>query len=265
MRLIEKIRHNFRYESKEALGLVSISVVLGFILSFRDWGDPLPVFKVGMLNWINSALVVFLSLVIVTSVQKLFAIKKNHNVNYKPWLVGLFVSFFVALFTEGNWLFLLPGGLLFSSLKLGHLGDEYEGRVVHHTRAIVAFMGPLTHLILAYIFNALFLSGFDNYLVDKLITLNLVLAITTILPIPQMESLVSKISGMKRTYNLFKKPTALHGFYIFFDSRTFYVFSLVLILALASLMYSFHSLYSFIVAGLLASMISIIYLFSKEL
>jgi len=265
MRVIENIKLHFRFGKKEIIHLVIASLSLGFFISFRDWGDPTPLLSQGVTNWINSSLVVFFSLVIVTAIQKLVSLRKSHLVEFKVWSLGLLFGLIFVIITNGSWLILLPGGLLFSASSLLGVGNKYEGRILHHSRGIVAFFGPFVHILLAYIFKYLLDSGMDNYLVNQIISLNMILAITTILPIPQFESLIPKIKGASKEYNIIKDATALHGFYIFYDSRIFYIFSLAFILILLAGLSYLPIIASLIIGGILAGTIALIYLFGQEL
>lgn len=265
MRMIENVKLHFRFSQKEIIHLVIASILLGFFISFRDWGEPNPSIFIGLTNLVNSSLISFFSLVFVTSIQKLISLRKSNVVEFKIWPLGLLFGLIFILLTRGYWWVLLPGGLLFSSSPLLKLGDKYEGRVLHHSRAIVAFLGPFCHIIIAYMFTYVLNFGLDNYLVGKIISLNIVLAITTILPIPQFESLVPKIKGSNKEYKLFDKPTALHGFYILYDSRIFYIFSLAFVLVLVAGLNYLPLIASLIIGGILAGTIALIYLFGQEL
>src|SRR3989344_6977990 len=226
MRLVEGVKSQFRYDKNEIVGIVVASIALGFIISFRDWGTPLPIISIGLLNLVNSSLVVFVSLVIATSVQKIIGIRRRNIVNYKVWPIGLVVSVLFAFISNGAWWILLPGGLIFSSSSILGVGDKLKGNIMHQSRAIVAFAGPLSHLVIAYIFYYFSGIGIDNYLVGKIVKLNLALAIITLLPIPQPETLINKFSGMTKEIKFFQKPTALHGYYIIYHSRIMYAFAL---------------------------------------
>ncbi len=264
MRLVEGIKSEFRYNKNEIIGIIVASIVLGFIISFRDWGTPLPRVSIGLINFINSSLVVFVSLVIVTSIQKITGIRRRHIVDYKVWPIGLVVSVLFAVISNGAWWILLPGGLIFSGSNILGIGDKLKGNIMHQSRAIVAFAGPLTHLAIAYIFYYLSGIGLDNYLVSKLVKLNLALAIITLIPIPQPETLINKFQGMKKEIKLFQKPTALHGYYIIYHSRIMYAFALSFVIILSVLLFYVPFIAALILGLLIASTLALIWMFAKE-
>ncbi len=260
IRFLHRVRDQFRFEQKELLDLAVVSLCFGFLLSFRDWGGgPQAQLASGILNLVNATLVVFLSMVIALIAQKLYALKRSHTVSFRAWYLGLAGGLFLGFLSSGFWLLLVPGGLLFSTARIFKLGDKYEGNILHASRAYIAFLGPLTHLLLAYLFSLLAWSGVDNYLVQKGILLNVILGIITILPIPQIEALFKPSSHrLSTTINL-------DGFYILYHSRIFYVFALFFIILLAILLFQIPSILALLVAFIIAGMDALIYTFSKEL
>ena len=259
-RFVHRIRDQFRFEQKELRDIAIVSVCFGFILSFRDWGGGESVqIAAGILNLVNASLVVFLSMALVLIAQKAFAIKRSHTVSFRAWYLGLAAGLFLGFLSSGFWPLLVPGGLLFSTVRTFKLGDKYEGNILHASRAYIAFLGPLTHLLLAYLFSLLVWVGIDNYLVQKGILLNVILGIITILPIPQIEAFFRPIS--KRS----AATINLDGFYIFYHSRIFYVFALIFIILLAILLFQIPSILALLVAAIIAGAGALIYTFSKEL
>lgn len=256
----ERVREHFRFDRREITDLLLVSLFFGFLLSFKDWGfgeiaDP----KIGAINFVNGILVVFLSMTLTVMMQKLFALKVSHKVYFRAWYLGIAIGLYLGIVSSGSWLLLLPGGLLFRSVKLFKLGDKYEGHILHSSRAYIALIGPMTHMLLAYIFYTISNQGINNYLVDKAVSLNLILALITILPIPQIEAVFKFIS------NRLNYTVNLDGFYIFYHSRIFYLFALVFLLILGVLLYQVHVLFALLIAVILASTLTLFYVFAKEI
>ncbi len=259
MVFVERVKTHLRFDTRELIDLVLVSVCFGFLLSFRDWGSENAVDVMqGILNFVNASLVVFLSMTLTVLFQKLFALKRAHTVVFRAWYLGLGIALYLGFISFGKWLLLLPGGLLFETVKY-KLGEEYEGNLLHSSRAYIALVGPLTHVFLAYLFFLLSSNGVTNYLIEKGITLNVILAITTILPLPQFETLFKAVAKhVKHTINL-------NGFYIFYHSRILYVFSLALIIALVVLLFNVHALFALLIAAILAGTITLFYTFTQEI
>ena len=260
MVFVERVKTHFRFEQRELIDLAIVSLCFGFILSFRDWGSENAVdVTFGLINFINASLIVFFSMVVTIIFQKLFAIKRAHTVNFRAWYFGLGISLYLGFISLGSWLLFLPGGLIFNTVRQFKLGTQYEGNLLHASRAYIALVGPLIHVLLAYIFYLLNSNGITNYLIQKGITLNLILAVITILPIPQVEALFKMVSKhIKHTINL-------DGFYIFYHSRIFYIFSLALVIALVVLLFQVHVLFALLIAAILAGTIALFYTFAQEL
>lgn len=257
MEITYHLKQYLRFGKKEVKDLIITAVVLGFILSFRNWGGAVFDINVGVKNWIGFAIITFVCLFIPLLVQKIVAIKKGYSAKFRSWYLGLIIAIYIAFISNGEWYVFLIGGSFFAvipRLKLGFKGPKkYEA--FQESEAFIAFMAPLTHLCLAYIFKSVFLSGATNVLVERAIMLNIALAIATMMPIPQIEAFFLKI----------KEPANLYGYTILSFSRWIYLFTLILTIALSVFLFSLSLIPAIVLSFVIAIVVGLIYLFIREL
>jgi len=203
-----KLRHYFRF-SKEEIEACAISVlVLGFIVSFHEWGygDKFD-FSIGLLNWIKSIIIVGFILLAHIVAVKLKALYYGYRAEYKIWWYGIFIGLGLAFVTgsivKGNasviW-FLAPGGFFFHHMAQHRLGWFRYGVNMLETGWSLTY-GVLSTVLLAIVFR-LFLFVFPgSAFLYKAMVISLWFSFFMMLPIPP-----------------------LSGSRIFFWSRLFYAF-----------------------------------------
>jgi len=63
--LIDKIKKYYKFTSYELRGLIISILVVGFIISFKEWGRTSFDFGIGVYNLFNAILIVALSILIL--------------------------------------------------------------------------------------------------------------------------------------------------------------------------------------------------------
>ena len=94
--LIDKIQRYFTFNKEELLALVACSLVIGFMLAFRDFT---------VLNFIVAMGIIFVSILIHVSVQKIAGLHDGLGVEFKIWWMGLLIGLPRLLYTIYNYLY----------------------------------------------------------------------------------------------------------------------------------------------------------------
>lgn len=248
--MFESINKYLQFQKKEIRDIIITALIIGFIFSFKNWGVISFDLGIGLTNWFGMILVALLALLVHIVVQKIVAIRKGYTVRYKMWIIGMLIGLYFCFISGGSWIFFLPGGIIFSAIahkRLKYKQPAYQQR----DAAFVSFFGPLSNILLAFIFHLLILSGVSNLLIEKAVFLNIFLAVYTILPLPQLEALFGKLK--------IGKPANLDGFTILYYSRAFYIFALLFIILLALTIHYPNAWLSLLLALVIAGIISLFY------
>ncbi len=244
---------HFKFSKQEIRDIAIVILVLGFILSFKHWGYESFDAKTGFTNLILMIIAVAISLFLRISLQKMIAVKKGATVEYKMWLLGLFIALYVAFISNGDWYFMIPGGIAIASLtahRISRKSQELEFKEIR----FISLAGPMASLILALIFKAIYLSGTTNLFISKMATLNFVLAICTMLPIPELERLLAR-----------KQSTHwVEGLAIFYSGRIKYLFWLLFVIIISALQLYTGIIASVILSIIIAAMIAALVWFVRE-
>jgi hypothetical protein len=241
MDVLHNVKQYFSLTKKEARDMAITALVIGFIFSFNEWGVETFNFTTGLFSWFNAFLVCILAVLVHVVSQKIFAVYKGYQVNYKVFTIGLVVCLLVAFYSNGSLALAVPGIMAVSMIKHFGVGRRFGGKYQRH-EAFIAFIGPLANVILALIFQGITNLGVSNQLVQKVIIVNVSMAIVSILPIP-----------------------SLPGFKIFYHSRVWGLFSMVFIIGLAVFLTWFSFWQTVMTALVLAILFSIVYFLRFEL
>jgi Zn-dependent protease len=159
---------------------ISLAFSLGFLLSF-----PLILLTVG------------LGFILHEIAHKLVAIRLGCKAVYKMWVEGLVLALVFAIATGGRFVFAAPGATYI-----------YKPNLTRRENGIISVAGPLTNVVLAFLFFPLAL-GSQTFL-QELGTwgfqINLFLAMFNLLPVPPLDG--SKVIGWNPTIWFFVIGTA---------------------------------------------------------
>ena len=239
---MNKLKKCLSFDDGELKSLVTVSLILGFIVSFRDWGVDKFSFQVGINNFVSSTLIVGLAIIAHLFIQRLIALKKGYRVDYKHWNIGLIIGLVLAILSNGFVIFLAIGGIIIHQIKSKKIGI-FRGGLRYDDLAIISFFGPLTNMVLAIFFKILtFLP--NTALIDKLVMINIWIALFTMLPIPP-----------------------LSGINIFYFSRSLYLIAVVMFIIIAVLLQAMSALIAIIssvlVLGLFLILLNVIIAMGK--
>lgn len=220
----DRVKRYYQYSFKEVKGLVIAIIILGFIISFRDWGEG-EVFDAGIggINLVNALLVVTLSLLVHDAGHRLWALSIGYKSEYKVTYIGLMIGLVAAFASNGNLWVLIPSGFVVRHLSTHRIGWFRYG-LNYFGQAMIAFGGTLATVTLLIILKTI--GGIaPTPLIEKAILFNIVFVVTSLIPIPPLD-----------------------GSKIFFGSRMLYAFVFSIVVAFTALLLSSLSL--LIVIGL---------------
>lgn len=228
------VKKYFTFSPEEIKSIIVTVFFLGFMFSFREWGSGAS-FNVrqGVLNWVNSGLVVLLALLVYISFQRIMAIKKGYKIEYRMWFWGLLAGVIITFVSSGYLPLAFLGTVIIYHLE-GHRLGSWRYGLNYKDLGVISMMGPLSLIILALIFKIIsFASG--SVLVDKMVLVCAILACTNMLPIPWID-----------------------GGNVFFASRTLWVFSFAGIVAASVLLYFFNNIFGIIFGALVVAIVAAI-------
>lgn len=229
---VDKVKRYFKFSIEEKRDFLIAVIVVGFIYSFRDWGlgEQIDV-GAGFANFILTTIIVALALFVHAAMQRLHALRLGYKPEFIIWSYGLIGSVLVCLLTNGVAVIPLYGGSAIHMMEKHRLGHFRYGLNMVNL-GLVAFTGPLSNLLFAYIIKIINI-GVQSAFLEKMILINLLIAVWTMLPIPPV------IDGVK----------------VFFWSRMSYAFLVGVVGSAAILIWFSNNIFFILVGSLLVGAI----------
>ena len=237
--LIDKLNRYFTFNPEEIKGILGSTLIIAFIISFKLWGPGNEFnFAYGLKNLFNSILIVLLSILVHISAQKIYGLHIGFKVEFRTFWPGLLIALVLCFVSRGAIWFLVPGGIVLYHMAQHRLGFFRYG-LNYWSLGMISAIGPLANVVLAALLAVIAYGGViippmtpitTTTLIGRVISLNLWLAIFTMLPIPPLD-----------------------GSNMFFASRLLYAFAFGCIVgyALLVLLLGFYSLVFVIVMGII--------------
>lgn len=204
-----RVKTYFPYKRGELRDLLLCTILLSFIISFREWGIGVFDIGVGLENWGTSFLLVGFSLFIITAAQRLVGIYHGYQVEYRLWWMGILTGITLVFVSRGALWFLLPGGIMVNHLAGHRLGFHRYG-MDYYILGLISYAGTLAAFLLALLVK---ISGTENEVLGKMVYFLVLFIIFDMLPVPPL-------TGIK----------------LFYGSRLVYIFLLALTLVASFLM-----------------------------
>jgi len=210
----DKIKRYYRFTPTELKGLLVTIVVLGFIVSFKDWGKGSEInLALGSINFAIGIGIVAGSLLVHISIQRIWALITGYRLEWRMWTFGLLLGLIFVFLTNGNFWLILPGGFIVHHMA-GHRLGWFRYEINWWAVAMIALWGPVISIVLAVIFKAI--GGIAvGVILQKIIVFNIAYALYSMVPIPPLD-----------------------GSRIFYGSRLLYAFSVSGIVVIALLLMS---------------------------
>lgn len=233
--LRSRIKNFFRFSKQEISGLIPAILITGFIFSFRAWGGEQFSLALGLTNLFLTIIIAAITFFFRLACQKIYALSQGYQAEFKVWWAGLIIPLVVIFITLGYVPLVLSGTLAIALQVKQRLG-EFPYGFSHKDAAVINFWGLLGNMILAIFFSigAFFLP--EIFFFSQGVFLNLVMAFTMLLPLPQLE-----------------------GLSIFFGSRDLY-FTGILVVLLNSLLLFSRTKIGLIISIIIVAISAIVYI-----
>lgn len=193
-----KVRKYYSFTPSEITALAFTTLIMGFVISFNDWGTDAFNAREGVSNLIVSVIIVGISILIHDFGQRIIALVSGLKLEFKAWTIGLFIALFVSFITDGNIWLTIPGGFIVHHLAGQRLG-WFRYDINMFNIGMVALAGPLasiTFMIFLKILGTFVASPF----IQKALIFNIVFVIISMIPIPPLNG--SKIYfGSRMAYS----------------------------------------------------------------
>ncbi len=234
--LVFRIKEFFRFNRQELTGLAAAIIVTAIIFSFRDWGEESFNLTLGLVHLLTVAVVILISFFFRISCQKVYALNSGYKAEFKVWWVGLVIALVLSFVSMGYVPLILVGSMVASLMVRQRLG-EFRYGFSYKQNALISLWGIFGNLMLAGLFALGLFALPENYFFYKGLTLNLIMAFCSLIPLPQLD-----------------------GLSIFFGSRGWYFTALISVLLASALLLSQTKLGLIIaiVLGAIAGIIAII-------
>jgi hypothetical protein len=234
--MFDRIKKYFSFDIEELKALAISALILGFVISFKEWGIERFNFIYGLYHLVGGILIVSASILFHVSAQKIVGLNVGFSTKYNLWWYGLFASLILTFVTNGSiWWLAIPGGVSCSIIGKYRLGKFRYG-MNYLALGIIGLVGPIASIVFGTIFKNLdIFLGLSHPLIDKIFIFNLVYAVCTMLPMPPLD-----------------------GHLTFFASRPWYAFLFGLIFTYTILIILFE-IYSWILALAVGGLIVLIY------
>lgn len=236
--------HSFKkytaFSRKEINALVLGILIMGFIISFDEWGVESFDILYGLRNLLNAILIVTLAVLVKQVGQRASSIHSGFRPEYRPWMYGLIFGLILAFVSQGRIWFLVPGGLVVYHLA-GHRLGSFRYGLSYWPLGIAGLAGPVSSILLAIFFKIMMGVFPANLLLEKAFVFNLWFAAFSALPIPPLD-----------------------GSHMFFASRMFYMFAFGTILGLCAALYYLPILWAILLGVIVGVIVWMSYLLIFE-
>ncbi len=154
------------------------SFVLGFFLSFNDWGvgDEIDI-NTGAMNFLISSLIVLVVLVFHHVMMLYEARKHGAKLEVGLWPIGILASIVVSFFTSGRLIFPM---MFLERISAGfQIGKKASVRLTPTEKSQIASMGLMSFVILLFLSRMVF----DGFVGEKLFIVSAFFIIFNCIPL----------------------------------------------------------------------------------
>ncbi len=231
MEMFYNIKKYYKFSGNEIKAMAICIFLTAFMLSFKNWGTEAFNPREGLINLLSAILIVALGFIVHQSLQRFYAFKLGYTAEYNTFMYGLLGGLMITFASNGNLFFLSPGHVTLKHMPRLRLGEFRYGMNMWEYAKIAA-AGPVGNILLAAFFKAFTFLG--NPLIDKAVTINILLALFSMVPFPSTD-----------------------GLDIFFGSRIFYFFVLAVIVGMAVSLFLLQGILLIVITSLLIGIISV--------
>lgn len=185
----DKIKRYFTFSHGELNNLIITVLVIGFIISFKDWvitPDGGLNTLLTIRNIINGILVAALVLLIHESAHRLWAIGIGFRVEAKLWWPGLIAGIILTFATRGWVWFIIAPAIFIHHLPVHRLGRFRHGLNMF-ANGMICLAGVVATIAFAFVVKILLVYAPANILLLKTLHVSLWFAVINMLPIPPLD------------------------------------------------------------------------------
>jgi len=185
----DKLKRYFTFTAGEVNTIVISILVIGFIVSFKDWvitpeGSLDAVLT--LRNIINSIIVVAFVLLIHESAHRLWAIGIGFRAEAKLWWPGIIAGIIIAFVTRGWFWFIVAPAIFIRHMPVHRLGAFRYGLNMF-ANGVICLAGTVATILFAFIIKILLFYMPANLLLLKTLHVSLWFAVINMLPIPPLD------------------------------------------------------------------------------
>ncbi len=180
---IIKVKKYYPFSGKELIWIGISIAVMTFIVGFDDGKDEF-VAATFLGNLLVSLIAVTVAVVIHESAHRIAAPNLGYKLEFRPFFFGIIGGLILTFMTYGKVLFLAYGSFHLDIMEKHRLG-YFRHYLGYFDNGKVAVVGPLANLFAAMIFRSMVF--LPEALVTKLVWVNVLFAITNMLPIPPLD------------------------------------------------------------------------------
>jgi len=192
MSFITRIKLHYRYNKEELKQFVILALIIGFLLSFNEWGGEKFDAAIGLFNLILAIIIAAIGIFIHDAGQRLTALFYKHKLEAKMWWGGTGISFLICLATNGTlgaYTPILAKSFDVEALKRERIGTYHYRTTLEEVRNI-ALMGAIFSLLFATILKIIgYIGGISGGVLQKMIIFNVMFAFMHYLPIPPLDGI----------------------------------------------------------------------------
>ncbi len=181
--LIDKLKRYYTFSAEELRWLAVSIVVMTFIVGFNDGRESFE-----LMHWLSNLFLGFIAVVIAVvaheTAHRIVGLEQGYKTQFKPAFYGLIAGLILSFMSYGKIIFLMYGGVFLNMLEKHRLGYfRYQLGYFHY--GAVALFGPVANIAAAIFFKVIPI--LPGPLADKVVFVNLLFAVTNMLPIPGVD------------------------------------------------------------------------------
>ncbi|HLP80104.1 MAG TPA: hypothetical protein VK158_05695 [Acidobacteriota bacterium] len=258
---------NVKFSHTETFLLIVYSFVVGFLVSFDNWGKPFD-YSQGISNLVLAFILALLVTFVFVFAQKTMGFLMGVTVESVVSWKALLLSVLIAFASRGSVVFFLPPGIISHLKPFSMIGRRPYQFSVRHLSAIslfsvgamslLAIIGmnvPLADFMRADLFLICFLTA-----LYALIPIEFFLTIFHFMTASEPSVHVTEF-GAKHEH---AKPVSM-GSLLLYGSRTRYVFALILVAASSIALFTSGIIFAFLFAVFVATLGMIVYFLKSEI
>lgn len=180
---IDRVRKYGGFSADELKGIFISILAMGFIVGFNDNRTTFQ-FNLWFANLLLCFIIVAFSVFFKEMVKRLYGISHSFRVEYRYWFYGLITGIILTIISNGKLLFLATSGIVMHMLPTHRLG-KYRYGLSYNILGMTSMFGPVANASLAVIAKTLVF--LPQPLIQKIIIINIAMALSNMLPIPPLD------------------------------------------------------------------------------